>query len=49
MVKKAGKYEEEAMKVYRAVREETDQDSDVAACDEVSSELIDRVSFCILL
>lgn len=43
MVKKEGKYEEEAMKVYRAVREETDQDSDVAARDEVSSELIDRV------
>ncbi|KAG5530437.1 hypothetical protein RHGRI_025403 [Rhododendron griersonianum] len=43
MVEKEGTDEGEAMKAYRAVRDESDQDPDVAERDEVSSALIDRV------
>ncbi|KAL6976510.1 hypothetical protein U1Q18_025300 [Sarracenia purpurea var. burkii] len=43
MVAKEGTDEAEAMKAYRAIREESDQDSDVAVGDGVSSALIDRV------
>lgn len=43
MVEKEGTDEGEAKKAYRAVRDESDQDPDVAERDEVSSALIDRV------
>ncbi|KAL6993174.1 hypothetical protein U1Q18_011292 [Sarracenia purpurea var. burkii] len=43
MVAKEGTDEAEAMKAYRAIREESDQASDVTVGDGVSSALIDRV------
>lgn len=44
MVDKEGtEGEKEAMKAYRAAREESDQDAEKAEADEVSSALIDRV------
>lgn len=44
MVDKEGtEGEKEAMKAYRAAREESDQDTEVAVADKVSSALIDRV------
>lgn len=49
MVEKEGTDEGEAMKAYRAVRDESDQDPDVAERDGVSSALIDRVRISIFL
>lgn len=49
MVEKEGTDEGEAMKAYKAVRDESDQDPDVAERNEVSSALIDRVSISIFL
>ncbi|KAG5530440.1 hypothetical protein RHGRI_025403 [Rhododendron griersonianum] len=43
MVEKEGIDEGEAMKAYRAVREESNQDPEVAERDEVSSALVDWV------
>lgn len=44
MEKEGTEGEKEAMKAYRAVREENDQAAEVSVGDEVSSVLIDRVS-----
>ncbi|XP_057477883.1 uncharacterized protein LOC130765467 [Actinidia eriantha] len=44
MVEKEGTDgEEDAMKAYKAAREESEQDSDVAVRDDISSALVDRV------
>ena len=45
MVEKEGTDgEEDAMKAYKAAREESEQDSDVAVRDDISSALVDRAS-----